>query len=111
MKRKPERMGTGSAEFALLKAAFDGQTGIQSGQMFGKPCLKVAAKAFVAQQNDVLAFKLSGQDHGVAMAVPGAVLWDPSGKGRPMKEWVAIPSSENAGFRRFAEAALIYVRV
>ena len=78
--------------------------------MFGKPCLKIGGKAFAAQQQEVLAFKLSGADHAAALAEAGARLWDPSGKGRPMKEWVALPATGNRNFRRYAQAALAYVK-
>ena len=82
---------------------------VAAGRMFGKPCLKVGGKAFVAQHLGTVVFKLSGDAHAQAMAQPGAALWDPSGKGRPMKEWVALPASASRRFEAFAKAALAYV--
>lgn len=83
--------------------------GVTASQMFGKPCLKINGKAFVAQHKKAVIFKLSSPQHEKASSVKGAKLWDPSGKGRPMKEWVAIPASENKNFRAFANSALEYV--
>jgi hypothetical protein len=97
------------AEFAKLLEKLGPSENVEPGQMFGKACIKVNGKAFVSQHNDTLVFKLSGDHHQKALAVKGAVLWDPSGKGRPMKEWVALPASENKHFPVLATAALDYV--
>jgi hypothetical protein len=93
----------------LVKSFADGEE-IVASQMFGKPCLKVGGKAFVAHHRDTIAFKLDALHHGKALALPGAVLWDPSGKGRPMKEWVALPATAASTFKGLAGAALEYVR-
>jgi len=58
-------------------------------------------------------FKLNGPAHAKALALPGAQLWDPSGKARPMKEWVAVPvpaGASSASFKALAQAALAYVQ-
>ncbi len=82
---------------------------VASSQMFGKPCLKVKGKAFLALHKTTLVFKLSGDSHKLALAQKGAVLWDPSGKGRPMKEWVAIPAENLSDAAALAKQALGYV--
>lgn len=102
-------MPNAAAEYEKLVGQYAKDADVVAGQMFGKPCLKVSGKAFVARQSDVIAFKLSGAQHQKAMGVPGAALWDPSGKGRPMKEWVALPATASRGFRAFATAAYEYV--
>lgn len=38
-----------------------------------------------------MVFKLSGEFHTIALCLPGAHLFDPSGRNRPMKEWVEVP--------------------
>jgi hypothetical protein len=93
----------------LVDALVDGNE-VTAGQMFGKQCLKVGGKAFLALQGDVLAFKLGSPEHGKALSLPGSALWDPSGKGRPMKEWVAVPVSSSRSFKSLAKGALEYVR-
>ena len=92
----------------LVTSLADGEA-VVAGQMFGKPCLKVGGKAFVAHHRDAIAFKLDEPHHAGALAMPGAALWDPSGKGRPMKEWVALPASASKKFKALAKAALDYV--
>lgn len=102
-------MPTIIVEYEKLITAFAKTEGVISGQMFGKPCLKINGKAFLSQHKDTIAFKLSGSHHHKAMSLKGAALWDPSGKGRPMKEWVALPASEAKLFKSFGDAALFYV--
>jgi hypothetical protein len=96
-------------EYEKLVRLLTQTKGVTASQMFGKPCLKINGKAFVAQHQQTVAFKLSSLQHEKASSVKGAKLWDPSGKGRPMKEWIAIPASENKNFKVFANAALEYV--
>ena len=96
-------------EFEKLATQHAGLDDIVAGQMFGKACLKIKGKAFIAQQNAYVVFKLSGEPHATALRTEGAVLWDPSGKGRPMKEWVALPVSARARFDALAAAAMAYV--
>lgn len=82
---------------------------VASSQMFGKPCLKVNDRAFLALHKTWLVFKLTGDAHQQALTQKGARLWDPSGKGRPMKEWVAIPAEHLRDAEAFADHALAYV--
>lgn len=102
-------MSKAVAEYEKLVAQLGANEGVAAGQMFGKACLKVNGKAFIAQHKDWVVFKLAGNTHAKALAIGGAELWDPSGKGRPMKEWVAVPAGESKGFKAFAVAALDYV--
>src|SRR5690348_3364457 len=87
-------------EFEKLAAAFTKIEGVSASQMFGKPCLKINGKAFLAQHKETVVFKLTDPDHAKALALPGAMLWDPSGKNRPMKEWVALSATESSKFSR-----------
>jgi hypothetical protein len=103
-------MSTANAAYESLTTALAVQdNNVASSQMFGKPCLKVGGKAFVALHNDMVVFKLTGTQHEKALALSGALLWDPSGKGRPMKEWVALPATHTQHFKSLAGAALAYV--
>lgn len=78
-------------------------------QMFGKRCFKIGNKAFVAFFQDCMVFKLTGNDHAQAMSLNSAILFDPSGKGRAMKEWVQVPYEHVAQLQGFALAAKNYV--
>jgi hypothetical protein len=102
-------MANALKEYEKLIADFGESDGVSVSQMFGKACLKINGKAFIAQHLEVVIFKLSGTDHARAMALTGAMLWDPSGKRRPMKEWVALPVTASKHFDSLANAALEYV--
>ena len=81
----------------------------QGGQLFGKPCYKIKGKAFVCFFKEAIVFKLQHPEHEKAMALDGAVLFDPSGKGRPMKEWVQLPFTQKASWKKLAAEAQHYV--
>lgn len=102
-------MATAAGKYQDLVAQLEATEGVEAGQMFGKPCLKIHGKAFAAQHKETVVFKLSGADHAKALALAGAVLWDPSGKGRPMKEWVALEVTHSKHFSALAASALSYV--
>src|SRR5215469_8446376 len=75
-------------------------------QMFGMPCLKRGGKAFAGDYHGSMVFKLRGEAHSQALALAGAHLFDPSGRDRPMKEWVVIPAEYAARWPEFSRHAL-----
>jgi hypothetical protein len=79
-----------------------------AGAMFGKRALKARGKAFACLKGDELAFRLGAgtPEHTAALALAGAHLFDPSGGGRPFKDWVAVPSDQSAEWPRLAKLAL-----
>ena len=85
------------------------ENAVQS-QMFGKPCFKINKKAFACFFQNEMVFKLTGECHGDALSLDGSQLFDPSGKKRPMKEWVQVPYDYHNEWKRFAEEALKYVQ-
>jgi hypothetical protein len=85
------------------------QPGVARAKMFGMPSVKVNGNAFMGFENGEMVFKLKGENHTRALAIPGAKLFDPSGRGRPMKEWVSIPAAASDLWTDFADAALAYV--
>ena len=84
--------------------------GSEESQMFGKPCFKIKGKAFMCFFENETVFKLGGSDHEAAMKLKGAHLFDPSGKGRAMKEWVQVAAVHSKQWEKFAEAAMKYVK-
>ena len=81
----------------------------ESGKLFGKPCYKIGGKAFLCFFQSCAVFKLPEGAREDALAKPGTQLFDPSGKGRPMKEWVQLPYEYEPVWNRFAQAALQFV--
>jgi|SRR5690554_1412012 len=78
-------------------------------QMFGKPCFKTGVKAFISFFENEMVFKLSGDAHSEALSQDGARLFDPSGKGRAMKEWVQVPGDYRDMWQHLAKEAMRYV--
>jgi hypothetical protein len=92
-----------------IAAAFHPEQEVTTGKWFGKPCLKVGGKVFAALWGGEMAFKLTGEAHAKALQVEGAQLFDPRGKGHPMKEWVQIPAAQSSTWNYFAQLACQYV--
>jgi len=78
-------------------------------QMFGKPCFKVNGKAFISLFGDEMVFKLTGPSHQEALSLDGSKLFDPSGKKRPMKEWVQVPFDYADKWEELAKESIRYV--
>lgn len=80
--------------------------GTALGSMFGKPCGKFSGKAFVSFFQDEMVFKLGKEEiELIKPNYPGAQNWDPSGKGRPMKDWIQIPTDFTDDWQDLAEQA------
>ncbi|MFK8056864.1 MAG: hypothetical protein AB8F78_12145 [Saprospiraceae bacterium] len=92
--------------FTSTGQAIEGAT---LGQLFGKPCFKTNGKAFVCFFENEMVFKLTGDNHSDALSLDGSKLFDPSGKGRAMKEWVQVPSEYKGSWEKFALSANAYV--
>ena len=82
--------------------------GAASGAMFGMPTVKAGGRAILGCFGDAIVFKRGGAAHARALALHGAELFDPSGMGRPMKEWVVVPAAHAKEWPALAEAALEY---
>lgn len=102
-------MDEGLTRLEELAAEFGPEEAVSTGKWFGMPCLKVGAKVFAAWWQGDAVFKLAGEAHAEALALEGARLFDPRGKGQPMREWVQVPAAEAATWGRFARAAANYV--
>lgn len=84
--------------------------GAEQSQMFGKPCFKTDGKAFICFFQNEMVFKLTGEVHEKALGFSGSQLFDPSGKGRPMKEWIQVPYAHADQWALLAKEALKYVK-
>jgi hypothetical protein len=81
----------------------------EQSQLFGKPCFKINGKAFICFFKNEMVFKLKDLPHTEDLSLDGAKLFDPSGKKRPMKEWVQVPFDYSNMWKKFAIAAFKYV--
>jgi hypothetical protein len=85
--------------------------GAVAAKMFGKRSLKTGSKAFACLFDDGVAVRLGAgtTEHTEALAAKGAVLFDPSGTDRPMRDWVWIPVKYAKRWPQFAEVARLRV--
>lgn len=78
-------------------------------KMFGMECVKYRGNGFLAFFEGDLVLKLSGQAREDALKLKSSKLWDPSGQGRPMKEWVQVPGAHLARWAALADKSIEYV--
>ncbi len=81
---------------------------VELGKMFGMPCVKRGGKivAGFSRAEEAMVFKLTdGDRRESALALEGAHLFDPSGQGRAMREWVVVPPAHADEWPAWAEAA------
>ena len=75
--------------------------------MMGMPCVKRSGKMVAGFTRGAMVFKLPDPAaHARALALDGAHLFDPSGKGQPFKEWVVVPAAHADEWESFAAHAL-----
>lgn len=79
------------------------------GQLFGKPCFKAFGKAFICFFQNEMVFKLTGTTRTETLALEGSKLFDPSGKNRPMKEWIQVSVRHQDKWPMLAGEALKYL--
>jgi hypothetical protein len=82
---------------------------VRLGQMMGMPAIKAGGKIIggFSRSEEAMVFKLTDpMERELALALAGAHLFDPTGKGRPMKEWVAVPAAHVERWPELAEQAL-----
>lgn len=82
---------------------------LERAQMMGFPSLKRNGKlvACFSIAEDAMVFKLPDPAaHTDALALDGAHLFDPGGRGRPFKEWVVVPPTLATRWPELAQAAL-----
>jgi hypothetical protein len=80
---------------------------VQLGQMMGMPAIKRSGKMIGGFWREAMVFKFPDQaQREAALALEGAELFDPSERGRPMKEWVAVPAAHADRWPGLADQAV-----
>jgi hypothetical protein len=76
--------------------------------MMGMPCIKVGGKMVIGYESSgEMVFKLpDAKAHKQALALDGAKLFDPSGRGKPFKEWVQVPAAHESEWPKLADTAI-----
>ncbi len=71
------------------------------------PCVQRAGRVVFGLSRTGMVFKLTDPaTHARALAVPGAHLFDPSGRGEHFRQWVVIPPSHQHEWDAFAYDAV-----
>ena len=92
------------ADFLVFRHDF-----VELSQMMGMPCIKARGRmvAGFPRSYGAMVFKLTDPEvHAQALALDGAELFDPSGGGRPFKQWVVVPFAHADRWDYFAAHAL-----
>ncbi len=82
--------------------------GVHPGMMFGHPALKLGSTVFACEFYGAMAFKLGRETtvYGEALLLPGSLLFDPSRRDKPFRDWVEVPASSSDQWPMLAQAAL-----
>jgi hypothetical protein len=82
--------------------------GLEVTQMFGKPCAKLSGgKPVISFHENCMVFKLGVTRVQEIFAIHvEAVPFDPSGKGRPFKDWVQVPEGIDTDWHALGIEAL-----
>jgi hypothetical protein len=101
-------MSESATIYESLAEAMETGHGVVQAKAFGMPGLKTGSKVFAGLFHDAMVFKLGAGSaaHVDALALPGARLWDPSGMGRPFKDWVEVPPEHSDRWPELAELAM-----
>jgi hypothetical protein len=77
-------------------------------RVFGMPCVKRDGRVIFGLSRTGMVFKLTDPAvHARALAVPGAHLFDPSGRGEEFRQWVVLPAAQADEWEPFAAEAVV----
>jgi hypothetical protein len=81
---------------------------VELSQMMGMPCIKAGGKMVIGYESSgEMVFKLTDEaEHEQALGLGGAKLFDPSGRGKPFKEWVQVPFAHESKWPGLADTAI-----
>ena len=79
----------------------------RASKVFGMPCVKRSGRVVFGLSRTGMVFKLTDPDiHLRALSVPGAHLFDPSGRGEAFRQWVVVPPEQSDEWEALAYEAL-----
>jgi len=77
--------------------------------MFGVPCFKIGRKPYIMFHQNEIVCKLFDEQHGEALRLEGASLFNPMELSKPMGNWVQIPFIHSSKWNYFATCAYGFV--
>jgi hypothetical protein len=79
----------------------------RASKLFSMPCVKRSGKFVFGLSRTGMVFKLTDPaTHGRALALSGAHLFDPSGRGEAFRQWVVVPPARADEWEALAYEAL-----
>ena len=79
----------------------------RASKVFSMPCVKRSGKVVFGLSRTGMVFKLTDPEvHRRALALPGAHLFDPSGRGEAFRQWVVVPPAQAGEWEALAYEAL-----
>jgi hypothetical protein len=79
----------------------------RASKLFSMPCVKRSGKFVFGLGREGMVLKLTDPEtHRRALALDGAHLFDPSGRGEPFRQWVVVPPSRVDEWESLAYEAL-----
>ncbi len=81
--------------------------GCRASRVFGMPCVKRSGRVVFGLSRTGMVFKLTDPEiRARALAVPGAHLFDPSGRGEAFRQWVVVPPAQAGEWDALAYEAI-----
>lgn len=80
----------------------------RASKVFGMPCVKRSGRVVFGLSRTGMVFKLTDpEEHTRALAIVGAHLFDPSGRGEPFRQWVVVPPEQAGEWDELAYTAVL----
>ena len=80
---------------------------VRAGKVFGMPCLKRGGRVVCGLSRTGMVFKLTDPAaHARTLALPGAHLFDPSGRGEGFRQWVVVPPEQAGEWEALAHESI-----
>ena len=99
-------MANARSHFDMISGYLQRAHEAEAGLLYGKPCLTLQGRAFVAYLPDAMAFHLHGRAMLQAETLPGACGWDPRHDDAVAPGWVLLPVAQMLRWNRLALEAL-----
>ena len=91
----------------IVDAICDWHEEARASKVFSMPCVKRSGKVVFGLSRTGMVFKLTDPETlARSLALPGAHLFDPSGQGKPFRQWVVVPPEQAGEWEALAYEAL-----
>jgi hypothetical protein len=107
MARRDEEPAEAVAAFAVVLDELAVAGDVEQALWFGAPAVKVGGRIFLALRRGTLIARLGAEEVDARVLAGDGVRFDPSGKGKPMKDWLES-NAEHGEWVELGLAALAF---